>query len=112
MSRYREAWQRAVAYLAQAGYGDRSFPDAAFVVERGAEKDARGRALQKYRHLPHHKKGVTDPLDNASVDLPHLRNALARVSQVKPVKEDAAAFRRRATAHLRAHAKALLGEPK
>ncbi|UCG02436.1 MAG: hypothetical protein JSW11_00290 [Candidatus Heimdallarchaeota archaeon] len=89
-------------------YGDKSFPDAAFIVEKGAEKDDKGKTLQKYRHLPHHTQSATDPNANGTVDLPHLRNALARVNQVKPVKEGASAFRGRAKSHLQRHAKALL----
>lgn len=89
-------------------YGDKSFPDAAFIVEKGAEKDDKGKTLQKYRHLPHHSKGVTSATDNGSIDVPHLRNALARVNQVKPVKEGAAAFRKRAKSHLQRHAGAVL----
>lgn len=92
----------------EAGWGDRTFPDAAFIVEKGAEKDESGKTLQKYRHLPHHKKTVKSSTENGSVDLPHLRNALARVSQVNPVKEDASGFRSRAKTHLLRHAKALL----
>ena len=91
-----------------AAYGDKSFPDAAFIVEKGAEKDDKGKILQKYRHLPHHTKSATDPMANGTVDLPHLRNALARVNQVEPVKEAAVSFRKRAASHLQRHAKALL----
>lgn len=93
---------------ALATYGDKNFPDAAFVVEKGAEKDDKGKTLQKYRHLPHHKKSVTSATDNGSIDMPHLRNALARVNQVKPVKEGATSFRKRAKSHLQTHARAVL----
>lgn len=89
-------------------YGDKSFPDAAFIIEKGAEKDKDGKTLQKYRHLPHHTKSATSPTDNGSVDAPHLRNALARANQVKPVKEGAAGFRKRAISHLQTHARAVL----
>jgi hypothetical protein len=89
-------------------FGDKSFPDAAFMVEKGAEKDKEGKTLQKFRHLPHHKKTVKSPTENGSVDLPHLRNALARANQVKPVKENATTFRKRSMSHLQTHAKALL----
>lgn len=94
--------------IAKALFGDRSWPDAAFVVEKGAEKDDQGKTLQKYRHLPHHSKGVKSATEHTTVDLPHLRNALARVNQVKPVKESGAGFRKRASAHLNRHANALL----
>lgn len=93
---------------ALATYGDKSFPDAAFIVEKGAEKDEKSKTLTKFRHLPHHNKNVTSATDNGSVDVPHLRNALARVNQVKPVKEGAASFRKRATSHLQTHARAVL----
>jgi hypothetical protein len=89
-------------------YGDRSFPDAAFIVEHGTPKDDKGRTLQQGRKLPHHNKNVTDPNDNGSVDIPHLRNALARVGQVKTQYEDRTSFIKRARAHLEKHAKALL----
>ena len=89
-------------------FGDRSWPDAAFIIEKGVEKDKEGKTLSKYRHLPHHSKGVKSSTEHGSVDLPHLRNALARANQVKPVKEAAASYRSRAVAHLNRHANALL----
>lgn len=92
---------------AYEAFGDASFPDAAFIVEKGADKKA-GKSVQKFRHLPHHRKSATDPADNKSVDIPHLRNALARVAQVKPVSEAKEEFVRRARAHLMKHARALL----
>jgi len=93
---------------AEALFGDRTWPDEAFIVERGATKDADGNTLQKFRKLPHHNKNVKDPNENSSIDLPHLRNALARVSQISTIKEDKTAFIKRATSHLQKHAKALL----
>lgn len=101
----------AVDALASAAleetYGDASFPDAAFIVEKGAEKKD-GKTVQKYRHLPHHTRGVKSATENTSIDVPHLRNALARVNQVKPVKESATTYRARAKSHLTAHARATL----
>jgi len=94
-------------FEALGAFGDSSFPDAAFMVEKGAEKKD-GKTLQKYRHLPHHNKNVKSSTENSSVDIPHLRNALARVNQVKPVKETSSGFRKRAKAHLERHAKVLL----
>jgi hypothetical protein len=111
-----EALQREIAELRSVidgtepedeSYGDSSFPDAAFIVERGAPKEG-GKTPQKYRHLPHHTKGVKSPTENTTIDLPHLRNALARVNQVKPVQESAESYRKRATAHLRSHARVVL----
>jgi len=104
---FASSLQRA-AEMAMAGYGDATFPDAAFIIESGAEKGENGKTLQKFRHLPHHSKAATDPNANGTVDLPHLRNALARVGQVTPVKESKESFAKKARAHLIRHAKALL----
>jgi phage I-like protein len=49
----------------------------------------------KIRALPHHKSG-------GALDLPHLRNALARWNQVKGVPD---AIKKRGLAHLEAHAR-------
>ena len=108
LDKFFDAVEKAAGKHAEASFGDRSFPDAAFLVEHGAEKDKSGKTLSKYRHLPHHNKNVKSPTEDSSVDLPHLRNALARVGQVLPVKEDKAGFVSRARTHLRRHAKALL----
>jgi hypothetical protein len=88
-------------------YGDSGFPDAAFIVERGATKEG-GKTPQKYRHLPHHSRSAKSPAENSTVDIPHLRNALARIGQVKPVLESKESYVRRARAHLEAHARILL----
>lgn len=104
---FMEAMQQATA-----GFGDSTFPDAAFIVETGAEKGDDGKSLQKYRHLPHHTKEAKSPTENTTVDLPHLRNALARVNQVTPVKESAKSYRARALRHLQAHARELLKSDK
>jgi len=106
--KYIKIIEEAKSKYSIGAFGDSSFPDAAFIVERGAEKDDSGKTLQKFRHLPHHNKNVTDPNDNSSVDIPHLRNALARASQVKPIKEAKSGYVSRATTHLRRHAKTLL----
>jgi len=86
-----------------------NLPDAAFAViepayKRGEVKDKRA------RHLPHHGPSVKDPNENGSVDLPHLRNALARMNQIKPITDSISTeeLRRRARTHLLRHAKALL----
>jgi hypothetical protein len=99
--------QRA-AEMAIAGYGDATYPDACFIIEQGAERGKDGKILQKFKHLPHHSKAATDPNANGTVDLPHLRNALARVYQVIPIKESKESFAKKARAHLIRHAKALL----
>jgi len=89
-----------------------SLPDAAFAVIEPAYK--RGDTDDKRcRHLPHHKEGVSDPDDDDSVDVPHLRNALARANQIKPVTDSisASTLRERASSHLMAHAKRMgIGE--
>ena len=86
-----------------------SLPDAAFAViepayQRGETEDKR------CRHLPHHGPDVKNPNEHETVDLPHLRNALARCNQIKPVTDSISAeeLRRRAREHLLRHAKALL----
>lgn len=64
---------------------------------------------KRARHLPHHGPGVTDPNDDDTVDLPHLRNALARVNQIKPITDSITAeeLRKKALAHLQGHAQRL-----
>jgi len=86
-----------------------NLPDAAFAVIEPAYK--RGDVEDKRcRHLPHHGPDVKDPNEHDSVDLPHLRNALARCNQIKPVTDSISAeeLRRRAREHLLRHARALL----
>lgn len=56
---------------------------------------------------------MKDPNDDETVDLPHLRNALARVNQIQPITASITAeeLRQKALAHLQAHAKRLgIGE--
>ncbi len=79
-----------------------ALPNAAFaVVEKGYSKgkDKGG------RHLPHHKKSVKSSTENSTVDLPHYKNALARVNQIKSVygKESDSSLRKRAASHLEKH---------
>ncbi|OHD18509.1 MAG: hypothetical protein A2Y38_13910 [Spirochaetes bacterium GWB1_59_5] len=73
-------------------------PPAAFAMHY---QDAKGNEQHK---LPHHINTVASPSDNASVDVPRLRNALARINQT----DGPASARAEALAHLRAHAKDLL----
>jgi hypothetical protein len=70
-------------------------PDSAFaVIGSGGEKDEQGKTVPRtLRHLPHHKA-------DGSLDLPHLRNALARMNQIEP-----ASLQSEARSHLCAHAK-------
>ncbi|MEO0132593.1 MAG: ChaB family protein [candidate division WOR-3 bacterium] len=80
-------------------------PDEAFaVILPGGEKDEEGKTKPRsLRYFPHHNKNVKDPDDNDTVDLPHLRNALARLPQAKIPEE----YREKARRHLIKHAKAL-----
>lgn len=83
-----------------------NLPDAAFAaIESGGEKDADGKTVpRKLRHLPHHNETVKNPNENSSVDIPHLRNALARLPNTK-ISD---ALKKKALKHLEKHAKALL----
>jgi len=71
-------------------------PDSAFaVISKGGTKDDQNKTEPRtLRHLPHHK---TD----SSLDIPHLRNALARLSQTDLSPEEHTEAKR----HLCAHAK-------
>ncbi len=81
-----------------------SLPDSSFAViepayKRGKTKDKRA------RHLPFKDK-------NGKIDLPHYRNALARVNQIKPVTDSISREEliRRARAVLERHRKVLKTE--
>ena len=80
-------------------------PDAAFAwIQPGGKKDEDGKTVPRsLRHLPHHTADVKSSTENDSVDLPHLRAALARANQIPQ------AGRATARAHLQKHAKVLLG---
>jgi len=58
-------------------------PDSAFLyIEPGGKKDAEGKTVPRsLRHLPYKDK-------NGNIDLPHLRNAIARIPQMKGISED------------------------
>jgi len=73
-------------------------PDSAFaIILPGGEKDETGRTVPRnLRKFPHHRM-------DGSIDLPHLRNANARVPQSKITDAQKA----RAMEHLNAHKKAL-----
>ncbi len=87
-------------------------PDAAFaIVERGGRKDEEGKTIPRNtRHLPHHTTRVGSPTENTSIDKPLLRNALARMNQIKAAssKDNTARIRRVAAAHLTRHARRVL----
>jgi ribosomal protein L19 len=80
-------------------------PDEAFaIILPDGTKDENGKTVPRsLRMLPHHKMGVTDPNDNDSVDLPHLRNALARCPQTDMTDTQ----KSKAQKHLEKHAKDL-----
>jgi hypothetical protein len=83
-----------------------NLPDSAFaLILSGGKKDGEGKTVPRsLRMFPHHGSDVKSGTENTSVDLPHLRNALARVPQAKI----SASYRAKALAHLQAHAKQLL----
>jgi len=85
-----------------------ALPNAAFAVVEPC-----WRTRKDARHLPHHTAAVKSPSENSSIDLPHLRNALARMNQIKSVCGGSdAAIRARAKTHLVRHAKAVLPSSK
>lgn len=85
-------------------------PNAAFaVVEKGYKEGSNKSA----RHIPHHNANVKSATENSSVDLPHFRNGLARVNQIKSVLgiESDSELRKKAAAHLEKH-RAVLNKSK
>ena len=85
--------------------------DSAFaVIERGGKKDEGGRTTPRdLRHLPH--SGSTD---NSSLGLAYLRNALARMDQIKSTskRDSTDRIKRIAKAHLIRDARAALPDSK
>lgn len=77
----------------------RNLPDAAFAAVFEATGGTRRRIL------PHHINTVKSATDNATVDVPRLRNAFARFNQLKSVSKT---VKTKAMAHLQAHADAVL----
>ncbi len=71
-------------------------PDSAFAVTLpGGQKDEKGRtAPRTLRKFPHHNR-------SGAIDLPHLRNANARVPQSEIPEE----YKQKAMRHLAAHKK-------
>ena len=65
------------------------------------------------RHLPHHGKGGGGTR-NENLDLPHLRNALARANQIRPITNSISTeeLRQKASTHLEHHRSALTSERK
>jgi hypothetical protein len=66
-----------------------TLPDDAFaLILPGGELDEEGMTVPRtLRKLPHHTKDVESPTEDDTVDMPHLRNALSRVSQIKGATE-------------------------
>jgi len=87
---FERVWDRA--YI-------NDLPDSAFaLVQSGGEKDEQGKTVPRsLSRLPHHRA-------DGSIDLPHLRNAMARAPQMKDISE---ADRNEAVAQLEKHTKAL-----
>jgi len=72
-------------------------PDSAFAYIVKGEKDSEGKTVPRTnRHLPHHKM-------NGDIDLPHLRNAMARLTHTNLSK----AQQKQAHDHLLRHYKEL-----
>jgi hypothetical protein len=69
-------------------------PDSAFaVISKGGTKDDQNKTVPRaLRHLPHHKA-------DGSLDVPHLRNALARLPQTDLSTEEFAEAKRHLCAH-------------
>ena len=80
-------------------------PDSAFaLVESGGKKDAEGKTVPRsLRHLPYKN-------DKGGLDLPHLRNAIARVSHVK--LKDGQPIPREKRDSITAHLRSLLEKTK
>jgi len=102
------SWQNEKEQIDEATWTTKfinNLPDAAFAyIEPGGKKDSEGKTTPRsLRHFPHHTGDVKKGTDNKTVDLPHLRNELARVSQSK-ISD---AGKKKALAHLIKHAKAL-----
>jgi len=79
-------------------------------IEPGGKKDDEGKTVPRnYRHGPHHKKGQGAPGTGGTVDLPHLRNLLARADQIKPAsgKISQSELIKKVKNHAIAHAKKL-----
>ena len=84
-----------------------AFEPSAFFANEEGEYDPDGSFLVSKSKLPHHIREVEDPDGNETVDVPRLRNALARFTQVdwSGFPEGTA---RKARAHLERHADAIL----
>lgn len=83
----------------------KNLPRAAYAPADFVDSD--GKFISSKSKLPHHINTVKDPDDNATVDVPRLRNALARFDQVDwtGLKSGTES---KSKAHLEAHADAIL----
>lgn len=86
----------------------RDLPAAAFMPTAFMQD---GEFLRSKSKLPHHINTASDPDDNQTVDVPRLRNALARFNQTD-FSEFPDGTRERSRAHLERHADALLYQAK
>ena len=80
--------------------------DCFAVVENTGQKDDEGKTVPRSaRHLPHHPKGKGHPGAGGELDMPHFRNALARLNQIKPVTKTISreGLIEKARKHLEAH---------
>ena len=59
-----------------------AFYPASFFAGEDGDYDEEGQFRVSLSKLPHHINDVEDPFGNESVDIPRLRNALARFNQV------------------------------
>lgn len=105
----RGAWSSDSAFLQNAAKWTREYinglPDAAFAYIEPAYKNGET-ADKNARHLPHH---TGSPHTDKTIDMAHLKNALSRVEQVKPVTNSVSKDEMvtKARAHLADHAKSL-----
>ena len=100
--------QDSIAILSEAGEKwtrafINSLPDSSFaVIEQDIVK-----TNKNGRHLPHHGKGGGGT-SNVNLDLPHLRNAMARAPQIKAMGMSSHMdMQKKAVAHLEKHRSAL-----
>jgi hypothetical protein len=84
-----------------------AFVPAAFFAGDDGEFDPDGEFRVSKSKLPHHIDTVRDPDGNESVDVPRLRNALARFDQVD-WRDFPEGTKAKTRAHLERHADAIL----
>jgi hypothetical protein len=85
--------------------GDAALPDAAYAIVY--ETKTKTGKTSKVRKFPHHTSSVKSPTENTSLDMPRLKNAVARINQVGKTKTTAPAAKvSAAKTHLNAHADA------